>query len=110
MPNKVTRKGGEDYPAMALPTGGLVIKQAKATATATALPAAQTLNGLTIRAKASNVGPVLVGNVATVTTAIDGSGVGFILEPGSVVSLPCANASDIYLIGTAGDVVSYAGN
>jgi hypothetical protein len=79
------------------------------TASAVALAAQALTNGVVIRAKSSNVAAVFVG-AAGVTATDDGSGNGFSLLPGASVSLPVSNASSVFIIGTAGDIVYVTGN
>lgn len=66
-------------------------------------------NGVIISALAANSGPVTLGG-SDVTSDIDGSGNGYILEAGASVSFAGDNTSDIYINGTAGDIVSFAGS
>jgi hypothetical protein len=87
----------------------LYADQQVVTASAVALTAQALVNGLTLRAKASNVGPVFVGG-SGVTPTDDGTGNGFVLPAGASVSLPVSNASAVYIIGTANDIVYVAGN
>ena len=67
------------------------------------------INGVVIRTKSSNVGSVFVGG-STVTATDDGSGNGFALPPNATLSLPVGNASAVYVIGTAGDIIYVTGN
>lgn len=78
------------------------------TASAAALTAQALTNGLTLRAKSTNVGAVFVG-AAGVTATDTGSGNGFALLPGAAISLPVSNASAVYIIGTANDIVYVIG-
>lgn len=87
----------------------LYADQQVVTASAVALTAQALINGLAIRAKASNVGSVFVGG-ANVTATDDGTGNGFALPPNATLSLPVGNASAVFIIGTAGDVVYVTGN
>lgn len=87
----------------------LYADQQVVTASAVALTAQALINGLAIRAKASNVGSVFVGG-ASVTATDDGTGNGFALPPNATLSLPVGNASAVFIIGTAGDVVYVTGN
>jgi len=93
--------------------GGVVASvysdQQVVTASAVALTAQALANGLCIRAKSTNVGNVFVGG-STVTATDDGSGNGFAVAPGASISLPVSNASAVYIIGTAGDIVYVTGN
>lgn len=87
----------------------LYADQQVVTASAVALPAQALVNGLSVRAKSSNLGAVWVG-AAGVTATDDGTGNGFSLLPGAAISLPVSNASSVFIIGTAGDVVYVIGN
>jgi hypothetical protein len=94
-------------------TGGVVSSvyadQQVVTASAVALTAQALINGLTLRAKATNTGTVFVGP-AGVNATDTGSGNGFALVPGAAVSLAVNNASLVFIIGTASDVVYVIGN
>jgi hypothetical protein len=79
------------------------------TASAAALTAQALVNGLTLRAKATNTGSVFVGP-AGVNATDTGSGNGFALLPGAAISLAVSNASAVYIIGTASDIVYVIGN
>jgi hypothetical protein len=76
-----------------------------ANAAAAALPAAALVNGIVIKASASNTATVFVGgsNLAT------GVG-GYPLAPGEAMSFAVANASALYFISTAASVVYFGGN
>lgn len=96
---------------VAEPTGGLIMGQYKITAAAVAISTTKpTLNGVTVKARAENVGSVWLGASAAVTTTDDGTGVGFRLEPGATCSIPCSDVDQIFAIGTANDVLYYEGN
>lgn len=94
-------------------TGGVVSSvyadQQVVTASAVALTAQALANGLTLRAKATNTGSVFVGP-AGVNATDTGSGNGFALLPGAAISLSVSNASSVFIIGTASDVVYVIGN
>jgi hypothetical protein len=79
------------------------------TASAVALTAQALVNGLTLRAKATNTGSVFVGP-AGVNTTDTGSGNGFALLPGAAISLAVSNASAVFIVGTASDIVYVIGN
>ncbi len=76
---------------------------------AVALPAQALVNGIVVKAKSTNAGNGFVGGPA-VTTTDDGTGNGYRLTPGEAWSGAIANASAIYVNGTAGDVYYYTGN
>lgn len=84
------------------------------TGTPVRLPAAPLTNGIVVRAKSTNAAQstsysATVGS-AGVTTTYDGTGNGYPMAPGDVVSLAVADASNLYVNGTAGDVFSFMGN
>jgi hypothetical protein len=67
------------------------------------------VNGVVIKAKASNSGPVCIG-ASGVTSAVNGSGTGYILEAGDSVFIAVLDLAALYAIGTAGDIISVLGN
>lgn len=79
------------------------------TASAVALTTQALSNGVLIRAKSTNAGPVFVGG-AGVTTTNDGTGNGFALGPGESVSVPVSTTAGIFVIGTANDIVYVIGS
>jgi hypothetical protein len=87
----------------------VVAGQKTVAASAASLGAAALVNGVAIKARATNVGPVWVGGPA-VTTTDDGTGAGYKLLPGEAASFAVSNTNAIYVIGTAGDVVYFEGN
>jgi hypothetical protein len=64
--------------------------------------------GVTISALSTNAAVISVG-ASTVNNTVDGSGNGFILEKGEKVFIQVANTNDLYVNGTANDVVSFVG-
>jgi len=79
------------------------------TASAVALATQALSNGVLIRAKSTNVGPVFVG-AAGVTTTNDGTGNGFPLAAGESVSVPVSTTAGVFIIGTANDIVYVIGS
>ena len=79
------------------------------TASAVALTTQALTNGITIRAKETNAGPVFIGG-ASVTATNDGTGNGFALLAGSSQSYPISTTAGIYIIGTANDIVYVTGS
>ncbi len=67
------------------------------------------INGVEISALSTNTGNVFLGG-STVTTTADGTGNGWILEPGNSKFIAIADLSKVYAIGTANDVISWGGN
>lgn len=83
--------------------------QAKIASSGTAqqLPLHSSVNGFILTAKSTNTNPIVVGD-ASVTNTVDGTGNGYILEPGASVSTAKLALKDIYIIGSSGDVISFA--
>lgn len=110
---KFVDMGGYHAEIVALSTtavSGIISGQYKLTAAAVAISSSQALvRGVTIKAKASNAGTVWVGG-ATVAITDDGLGNGFALRPGDTLSIAVSNLNQIYAIGTANDVIYFAGN
>lgn len=79
------------------------------TATAAALTTTALSNGLTIKAKSTNTGPVFVG-AAGVTATNDGTGNGFALQAGEAISIPVTTSANVFIIGTANDIVYVIGS
>ncbi len=101
--------------AVTTPLAAPITGQVKITTTGTAinLPAAALVNGITVSAKASNAAQVgtyssTVGGSSALTTVNDGTGNGYPLAPGGSISFSSANANQIWINGTAGDVFAYA--
>jgi len=84
-------------------------KKIAVTGTALALGAGVLFNGVVITAKASNTASLFIGG-AGVTVTDDGSGNGYRLEPGQSISFAVADLGNLFVNGTAGDSVYYAGN
>ena len=78
--------------------------QQTVTASAVALTSQALSNGLVIKAKSSNAGTVYVGP-STLTTAN-----GYALAPGESISYGVTNASAVWIVGTASDVVYITGS
>lgn len=80
-----------------------------ATGTPVQFPAGDYLNGLVIKARATNAGDVVVGR-AGVVVAVDGAGNGYPISKGEAISYALSQSSDLWLNGTAGDIVYVTGN
>lgn len=96
------------------PQAGPYCGQLLVTSTAQALPAKALLNGLVFTASDTNAGKIVWGAVG-LTAAVDGSGNGDILAPGTPRSCAADEASKIYFRLAAGntsttDFISYSGN
>ena len=105
MSGNVTAALNPNLNPLAIYTGQQVV-----TATATALPDKVLANGVILTAASGNAAAVLVGYADTVTTAVNGSGIGYPLAAGASISFGTTNTKSIYIIGTANDVVYWAGN
>lgn len=91
---------------------GYVVTGQKAvavTGTAVNLPDNKLSNGVILTAKSTNSGNILVG-MSNVSVTEDGSGNGYILEPGNSVSYGVTNTNTIWVNGSASDVVSWSGS
>lgn len=67
------------------------------------------VNGIVIKASPNNSANVLIGG-SGVTTIADGTGNGYILEPGASAPFSVTNSNAIYVISTAAAVLSGVGN
>lgn len=76
------------------------------TGTAQQLPNNPVLRSVTIAARSTNTGVIVLGNAPSVT-----SSTGFVLEKGQIVTLglPGGNTAALYAVGSAGDVFSVVG-
>ena len=79
------------------------------TGTATVLGSGPLINGVIITANASNASFITLGT-SSVTNTTNGSGNGYVLQAGGSISFAVANLSSIWVNGSAGDWVSYAGS
>lgn len=84
-------------------------KKIAVTNTAIVLGSGALVNGVVVKAKSTNTGPVFVGPTG-VTTLDDGTGNGYALAPGEAISFACADLSEIFINGTAPNAVYFAGN
>jgi hypothetical protein len=80
------------------------------------LPTFPLRNGLVIQAGLANApqnpatGYIATIGPAGITTQFDGSGNGYPLSPGEAGSFACADASNTWVNGTAGDIFAFEGN
>ena len=79
------------------------------TASAVALATQALTNGVTIKAKSTNVGSVFVG-AAGVTATDTGLGNGFALLPGDAISLPVSTTAGVFVSGTLNDSIYVIGS
>ena len=84
-------------------------KKIATTGTAVQLGSGALVNGVIITANINNAAPISIGPVGVNNTQ-DGTGNGYILNPGTSIAYSATNLSPIYINGTAGDFVSYSGN
>jgi hypothetical protein len=84
-------------------------KAIAATGTAVALVGNPLVNGVVVKAKTGNLAKVFVGP-SGVNTVDDGTGLGYPLLPGESISFGVTSTSAIFINGTAGDIVYFAGN
>jgi hypothetical protein len=91
--------------------GSPLVGQAKIAVTGTAVQLASNVlkNGVIITAKSTNTNPIEVG-ISSVNNMNDGTGNGYILEPGSSVSFAVTNTNTLSINGTSGDIISFAGS
>lgn len=91
--------------------GTPLVGQTKIAITGTAVQLASNAleNGVIVTAKSTNTDPISVGTSA-VNNTVDGTGNGYILEAGASTSFAVANTDDLYINGTATDIVSFAGS
>jgi hypothetical protein len=86
-----------------------IVGQYKLTGSAVQLSNQVLLNGVIFTAKSTNTGSIFLGG-ASVNTTTDGTGNGYILEPGASISAAVTNVNVFYAIGTVNDVLSWMGS
>lgn len=74
------------------------------TTSAVALPSGVYTNGIVLRALSTNSASVCIGP-STITTSN-----GYCLAPGEAISYGAANTNQLFVIGTAADVIMWTGN
>lgn len=90
-----------------------VFVQGKITTTATAqeIPNFALQNDtFTLTAKAGNTAAISVTNSQSASTAIDGTGAGYILAAGASMTISVLNTNALWVSGTSGDVFSGVGS
>jgi len=98
-----------DVDIISTPLSSTVIVGQKAmTGSAVQLQTNTLTNGVIITAKSTNTANIVIGD-SGVTTTENGSGNGYILEPGASVSFAGTNTNLLYAIGTTSDVLSFMG-
>ena len=110
-PSVVTPAQGVTFPignpTPAAPVSGQI--KIAVTGTRIQLPGNVLVKGVIITAKSTNVNAIYVGS-NTVNNVGDGTGLGYILEPGASVSAAVGNTNNLYVNGTAGDIISFIGS
>jgi len=93
------------------PQGAMIAGQKAIATTGTQiqLGSGALVNGVIITASINNANPISVGPTGVNNTQT-GSGNGYVLNPGSSLSISVSNLTLVYLNGTSGDFVSYYGN
>lgn len=88
-----------------------VVGQVKIVATGTPVqfPANSLANGIMITANSANAASMVLGNSGVANLA-DGTGIGYVLAPGSSAPIPISNSKYVFVNGTAGDILSFIGN
>lgn len=92
--------------------GGTVVGQSKVAVanTAVQLPSNTLVNGVVVKASASNTGTIFVGG-SGVTTTDDGTGNGYKLAAGEAISFAVTNSNAVYInSSTVGSFVYFSGN
>lgn len=87
-------------------TGQVIIA---VTGTAVQLGDNALVNGVIVAAHVDNAEAMMVGG-SGVTNVETGSGNGFILEPGAMVSFAIDNSNDLFVNGNINDILSFAGS
>lgn len=109
--NPTNGAGYVELQANPLITGAPKNGQAKIASTGTAVQlGSNTLtNGVIITALSTNTASITVGG-SSVTNTTNGTGNGYILEAGASASWAVSNTNQLWINGTAGDIVSFAGS
>lgn len=99
----------DSFPAnpSGLVTGQIVIA---VTGTAVCLPSNALTNGVIVKSLLSNNAAKQTVGGASVTNTVNGTGNGYILQPGEASSFGVTNSSAVCGNGTAGDIFTYSGN
>lgn len=105
----VTQSGSWTVTANPALVASVIVGQYKLTSSAVQLASNVLTNGVIFTAKSTNTGNIFLGG-ASVNTTADGTGNGYILEPGASTSAAITNTNVYYAIGTANDVLSWVGS
>lgn len=90
----------------------IITGQAKIAVTGTAVALSSLglpLGMLALKALATNAAVITVGG-ATVNRTVDGTGNGYVLAAGDAMPIAAGDTTNLYINGTAGDVVCFVGN
>jgi hypothetical protein len=79
------------------------------TGVAVQLPSNTLVNGVIVTAGNGNAAAISIGT-SGVNNTVDGTGNGYVLGAGSSVSFAVSNTNLLYINGTSGDFVSFAGS
>lgn len=94
----------------ALPSSAVVGQSNIAvTGTAVQLSSGTLVNGVVVSASLSNAASITIGG-SGVNNTVNGTGNGYILQPGASVGIAINNTNVLYINGTAGDVVAFVGS
>src|ERR1035437_1018444 len=96
----LTVDNGGTFAVQATPVliASVIVGQKKLTASAVQLGSNALTNGVIFSALSTNVGNIFIGGSGVTTTA-DGTGNGYILEPGTSISFAATNTNLYYVIG-----------
>lgn len=79
------------------------------TGTAVSVGTGTFVNGVVIKSASTNSSNLFIGSNGVATT-FNGSGSGYVLEPGEAIAYAVADLSSVYINGTAGDFITFTGN
>ena len=86
--------------------GGQGVTLVAAGPTRTQLRASQKVKQVSVKARKANVGTVYLGTVTVTADETPGTG-GYQLSPGDMHTFPVLDIGTVYVVGAAGDGVSY---
>lgn len=91
------------YQPVSTPLAAVYAIQQLATASAVALPSKRLLNGIIVKAAATNVERIVVG-ASNLIAAVNGSGTGYALNPGEAISFSTDQAANVFIMLATGNV------
>lgn len=65
------------------------------------------IRGVTITANKNNAAKVTIGHTALLDNTVDGSGNGYVLDPGESIEIEVSDSRMIYINGSAEDWISF---